>query len=169
MAEELTSASNEVEEVSGAVDPIETLKQIQENSVPKEEYERVVAERNKIFAAYAKGERKEEETPKTPPVDIQKLRNELYGGDKDLSNLEYIEKTLQLRQALIDRGEVDPFIPIGHKYNPTAEDIAAAKRVAEGFQHCVDYAEGDSEVFTNELQRITVDVGPTLIKRNKKF
>lgn len=167
MTEELemnNSVSSEIEQVSETVDPLETLKQLQQNSVPKAEYERVVAERNKIFSAYARGERMQEEAPK-PQVDINQLRHDLYSGEKDLSNLEYIDKTLQLRQALIDRGEPDPFIPVGHKYNPTAEDIATAKRVAEGFQHCVDYAEGDSEVFTNELQRITVDVAPTLKRR----
>ena len=99
------------------------------------------------------------EDSKVEKLDIKQLRNELFNSE--LNNLQYIDKTLQLRKALIDAGEPDPFIPSGSKYSPTNEDIDAANRVAEGLQHCVDYANeygGDSEVFTNELQRITIDI-----------
>jgi hypothetical protein len=41
---------------------------------------------------------------------------------------------------------------------PTDEDVRTAQKVADVLQECVDYAEGDSAVFTNELQRRLVDV-----------
>ena len=41
---------------------------------------------------------------------------------------------------------------------PTDDDIKTAEKVANVLQECVDYAEGDSAVFTNELQRRLVDV-----------
>ena len=59
---------------------------------------------------------------------------------------------------MIAEGKPDPFLPIGKQIMPTNEDIEAANRVAEVFQSCVDYAEGDSAVFTNELQRRTIDI-----------
>lgn len=161
--EQQQSVSCEVENVEEMVDPLETLKNLQQNTVSKEEYNKVLKERNRYFNACANG-RVVEEEPQKPKVDINALRKDLYGG-KDLTNLEYVEKTLQLRQALIDKGEPDPFMPIGHKYTPTDEDIATAKKLAEGLQYCVERANGDSEVFTNELQRITVDVAPMMNKR----
>ena len=55
-------------------------------------------------------------------------------------------------------GKPDPFLPIGEQIMPTDQDIQTAQKVADVLQECVDYAEGDSAVFTNELQRRLVDV-----------
>lgn len=78
--------------------------------------------------------------------------------DENNSNLQYIERTLALREALIAEGKPDPFLPVGSQIMPTEEDIAAANRVATVLKECVEYAQGDSSVFTNELQRRLVDV-----------
>ena len=77
---------------------------------------------------------------------------------EDQSNLEYITNTLKLREAIIAEGKPDPFLPIGEQIMPTDDDIKTAEKVANVLQECVDYAEGDSAVFTNELQRRLVDV-----------
>ena len=78
----------------------------------------------------------------------------------DLNNLEYITKTLELRDALLEKGEPDPFLPISSKNTPTIEEITKANNVAEAFRSCVEYAAGDSEIFTQELMRITNDSNP---------
>lgn len=144
---------------------IDTIKKLKANSVDKEEYNKVLEENKQLLNALTDGKNLEtDSTPEKPKVDIDALRKELYGSDKDLSNLDYIQKTLTLRNDLIEKGEPDPFLPLGSKIVPTDEDIACANRVADAFQHCIDYAEGDSEVFTNELQRIMVDVPIRKIK-----
>ena len=156
--------SEEVKQEEQSVDNnyLEAIKKLKESTVDKTEYEKLLEENKKLINTIVEQkpvETKEEEDTK-PQVDINKLRKELY-GNSELSNLEYIDKTLQLRDALLQAGEPDPFIPTGSKYSPTDEDSAAANRVAEGLKHCVDYAKEygyDSEVFTNELQRITIDV-----------
>ena len=94
------------------------------------------------------------------PVDIDGLRKELFSGEKDLTNLEYAKKALELRNALIERDGVDIFVGRGSKLTPTDDDYEAAQRVADGFQQCIDVAQGDSEIFTRELMRITEDVAP---------
>ena len=78
-----------------------------------------------------------------------------------MTNLDYITKAMKLRKALMDKGEKDPFLPSGKNIIPTDEDIKTAERVAEAYQHCIDVADGDPDVFTQELQRITVDAVPT--------
>jgi hypothetical protein len=60
----------------------------------------------------------------------------------------------------MDKGEPDPFLPVSSRYAPTIEDITKANKVAEAFQSCVDYADGNSEIFTQELMRITNDSNP---------
>lgn len=82
----------------------------------------------------------------------------MYGKGANLNNLEYCKKTLELRKAIIDDGGVDPFVPAGHNIAPTADDYTQAEKVANYIQDAIDYADGDSELFTQELQRNMKDV-----------
>ena len=59
----------------------------------------------------------------------------------------------------------DPFLPQGKQIAATSDDIKSANRVAEALKDCVEYANGDSQLFTNELQRITRDVIPAARRR----
>lgn len=152
------SVSQQEEVNTGAeVDPIEALREIKKNSVPRSEYDRVVAERNKIFAAYANGER-EEQPEKQTPVDVDALRKDILSGE--LPNLEYAEKVIALRNELIAQGQRDPFLPYGKDVYPTMEDEAEAQAVADALEDCIEAANGDSAIFTNELQRIMVNTAP---------
>lgn len=139
------------------LDPIEALREIKQNSVPRSEYEKVVAERNKIFKAYANGERAEQPED-NKPVDVDELRYKL--RNVDLSNLEYIKAAVELRDALLANGERDPWVPFGKDCYPTNQDYEDAEEVSEGLKACIEYAERDSGVFTNEVQRISVDTAP---------
>jgi len=91
---------------------------------------------------------------------VSELRDELFKPKKDLNNLEFAQKTLALRDKIMEEGGIDPFLPQGSKVRITAEDREAAQRVAECMKHCIDIADGDSEIYTRELMRITTDVMP---------
>lgn len=147
--------------VDDSVDYIEAIKEIKENSVDKSLYEELREKNKQLIKALATGQTLEDE--KEEAVDIKKLRAELYNEESDLSNLEYAKKTLELRDALIAEGGRDPFLPWGEKIIPTQQDVEAANRVYEVMKECIEYADGDNAVFTNELQRRTIDV--TLPKR----
>ena len=131
-------------------------------------YNKVVEEKNKYLKALIDGNQVAEAQPKEP-VDIDALRSDLFSGKKDLSNLEYAQKALELRNALIDSEGVDIFVGRGSKLTPTNEDYEAAQRVADTFQQCIDVAQGDSEIFTRELMRLTEDVAPLTSKINPKI
>ena len=85
--------------------------------------------------------------------------------DKTMTNLEYISNALKLRTALLERGERDPFLPYGDKVALTADQYDKANQVATVLQECIDFADGDSGIFTAELQRRTKDVTPLFNKR----
>lgn len=139
------------------------LEKLKANTVPKEQYEESQNQLKQMWDLYANGSKATDDTESETPVDIPKLKHELF--DTELSNLEYATKALELRKAVMDNGGQDPFLPSGHNVIPTDQDIAAANRVAEALQNCVDQADGDSAIFTNELQRIMVDTAP--IRRKK--
>lgn len=142
-----------------APSPLEQLEALRANTVDKAEYERVVAERNQMFQSLATQPRAA--TTEAPKVDTAKrmseLRTSLYGEDCQLSNLDYWKNTLELRQLILDQGGRDPFLPYGKDNAIDDDDIKTVNRVVAGVQSCIDYADGDSDIFTNELQRITVD------------
>lgn len=135
-------------------DYIAAIKELKENSVDRSKYEALRAENKKLLDSIVNG------TPVEVKVEDKKSIEELRAAylKEDQSNLEYITNTLKLREAIIAEGKPDPFLPIGEQIMPTDEDVKTAEKVANVLQECVDYAEGDSAVFTNELQRRLVDV-----------
>lgn len=141
---------------------IEAIKEMRKNSVAKADYERLQAENKELMKALVNGETIDIEPPKV--VDVNALRNEIFDAEKEMLNLEYVTKALELRDAVIEAGGDDPFVPHGNKIAPTAEDYEAAERVASVFKECVEYADGDSELFTQELMRRTTDVAPMMRK-----
>ena len=138
-------------------DPVQAINELKKNSVSKEKYDQVVAEKNKYLKALIDGNQVAEAQPKEP-VDLDALRTDLF--TKDLSNLEYAKKALTLRNELIEREGVDIFVGKGSKLTPDESDYTAAQKVADAFQQCIDVADGDSEIFTRELMRITKDAAP---------
>lgn len=155
MSEETKRIEQDVTE-DGA-DYIEAIKQMRENTVDKAQYLKLKEENKRLLTSLVNGESlSPDEVPE--PVDVKKLRAELYGSDNDYSNLEFITKTLQLRDAIIEQGGTDPFLPYGKNIQPTNEDIVTAEKVASVLRDCIEYADGDSAVFTNELQRKMLDM-----------
>lgn len=149
---DLTSVSQQ-EEVNDSIDYIEAIKEIKQNSVDREAYNKLREENKRLLNSLVNGE--SIDVKKEEPVNIDELRDKLF--NKESTNLEYISNALKLREELIKQGKPDPFLPAGKNIIPTEEDIKTADRVAKVLQECVDYADGDSNVFTNELQRVTVD------------
>lgn len=150
--ENLTSDSSEVDVNT---DYIAAIKELKQNSVDRSKYEELRAENKKLLESIVNGQY-EAKVEEAPVVDIEKLRNELFNEEHD--NLSYVTKALELRDALMANGDPDPFLPYGKQIVPTDEDIACANKVANVLKECVEYAQGDSAVFTNELQRRTIDV-----------
>lgn len=154
--EEKTVATGEVDDITENY--IDTIKKLKENSVDRQEYEKLKTENKKILDSIVNGHGEEKEEAKVVPT-IDELREDLFGPKSEgMSNLDYITKALELRRQLIQKGEPDPFLPVGRRIAPEQSDIEAANRVAQVFQECIEYAEGDNAVFTNELQRRTIDV-----------
>ena len=141
-------------------DYLAAIKELKQNSVDRSEYDKLRAENKKLIDAVVNGQPGQEEqvVVKHSKEQIDDLRNELFNSPKELNNLEYITKAMELREALMENGEPDPFLPVGKQISPTRDDLEGAEKVAQVYKECIDYAEGDSEVFTNELMRRTRDV-----------
>lgn len=148
--EEEKSVTGTVED--STPDYLEAIQSLKQNSVDRSEYEKLKAENKRLINAVVNGQSADvEEGPKYRDADT--VRDELF--NRDHSNLEYIKLALELRNTLIAEGKPDPFLPVGSQIAPTADDEAKAQKCADIYQECIDYADGDSKLFTQELMRRT--------------
>lgn len=142
-------------------DYIETIKELKTTTVPKSRYEKLEADHKKLLNSLLEGGEIDAAAISQQKRSSEEIRNELFGADAEsFNNLTFIEKALELRDAILDEGGVDPFVPQGSKIVAEESDFAAAEKVASALKSCIEYANGDSEIFTNELMRITVDTAP---------
>lgn len=155
MTEEEQNATGE--QVGMETDYLAAINQLKKETVSRTDYDQLKAENKKLLDAVVNGQTVPQEQAPVP-IDLEKLREAAFKDGQ--SNLDYVTNALALRSGLIESGERDPFLPCGEKTLPTSEDIATAERVAQTLKECVEYAQGDSVVFTNELMRRTVDTGP---------
>ena len=144
-------------------DYVAAIKELKENSVDRSKYDALKAENKKLLNSIVNGQEVDTQASATTHREPQIIRNELFG--KEHSNLEYAKLMLELRSSLIEKGERDPFLPYGEQIAPTAEDVEKAEKAAQIYQECIDYADGDSKLFTQELQRRT---NPSIYDRVKK-
>ena len=144
---------------------VEAMQQLKANSVQKSEYERVLARNKELTEALARNKQIEEAAKEIPDTDtIESLRDDLRGHE--LSNMEYWQKVLKLRDKVIESGQPDPFLPSDSKSNYSEENVRTAERVAKGIQDLLDQANGNAELFNALYQGSCEDVS---IVRNKNY
>jgi hypothetical protein len=147
---ELNNETGTVED--STQDYLEAIQSLKQNSVDRAEYEKLKAENKKLINAVVNGQSGDVEN-KPEFRDVDEIREELFNHEHN--NLEYVKLALELRSTLMAEGKPDPFLPVGNQIAPTADDEEKAEKVAQIYQECIDYADGDSKLFTQELMRRT--------------
>ena len=136
-------------------DYITEIQRLRDTTVSKEQYNKLLEDNKRLIQSLANGD-KQDETDASGSVSIDDLRKQLAHPD-DMSNLEYVAAALDLRDALIEAGLPDPFLPNGTHAHATAADREAAERVAAVMRECVDAADGNDGVFTAQLMARTYE------------
>ena len=137
---------------------IAAIEELKASTVSRDAYNKLRTENKQLLDALVSGQQLPQTQTEEKPS-VEDLRNKLFATDgNDLSNLEYVKTALSLRNSLIEAGERDPFLPYGDKVDITSDQIDTAEKVANALQEMVDFAEGDSGVFTAEYQRRVKDV-----------
>ena len=152
MTEEIIENNNNTNE-STDTNYIEVINSLKASTVSKDKYDKLKDENKRLLDSLVNNS--QVEAPNTPKVSNDELRKDLF--TKKLSNLEFVEKTLQLRKNILEETGEDIFTPDGPQFSFSDEDRRDAQRVADALQSCVDVADGNSAIFTNELQRILKD------------
>lgn len=149
MQEDLTAKRNE--ENVDSVDYIDAIKGLKEQIAQQAKIIDTQRLHNKkLLDTVVNGQQVEQEAQ--AEVDVNQLRKDLVNGD-NMSNLEYVTKALELRNAILEKGGEDPFVPHGEKIVATNDDYVTANKVATVFQEMIDVADGNPDVFLNECLR----------------
>lgn len=162
-----TKTDNEQEQ-----DYLEAIKNLKDNTVSKEQYEKLRAENKKLLNAVLndqKADKKEEpvETVEQLQNDLKAIKSELANAqEKGMSNLECTSKALRYREKAMKLGLQDPFVP-NTPTGPEENDFRSAERVAEVLQKCVDEANGNPATFRNLFEQAVRDDSKIPIKRKK--
>lgn len=144
---------------------LEQIEEVKKNSVPKEKYDKVKKELDNVYSKVLKGENLD--LPKAP-VDkkkrMEELKSQLYGKgieDSNMTNLDYIKGTLELRNLIIEQGGDDPFLGIRKKgVVVTENDYEKAQNIADTLQEMVEEADGSADAFRTIYARRVVDTAP---------
>lgn len=127
--------------------------------VPRELYDKAIKRGDDFLAAIMEnregeiaGQQKEKEDKET----AEDIAKRMFIPDNSMSDIEYVQNALKLRDIKIKAGEKDPFLPD----NPREEDYEIAQNVADTFEDCLKLADGDNGAFLALLQSRIKDDSP---------
>lgn len=146
-------------------DYLDQIKKLKENTVSREEYDKLRKEHKKLLNDYVAGNYENEENPEKR--DIEVIKKELF--KRDISDVKYAELSLELRERVMEETGEDIFVGNNPMNPPTDEDYKKAQHVADVLQDAVDYSGGNNVKFIAELSTRINDVPlPTRRNNNKK-
>ena len=134
------------EETDNDLDLLEEIKNLKNNSVSKEEYNKVIEKNKSLMKQIINGVGTRQETDE--PIDLQEVRKDIFERNDKLSNREFWKQVLTLRKERLEKEGVDVFCPRGNKTRYTREDIETANHLAETIQHIIEDSEENPALFT---------------------
>lgn len=143
---------NENEDRIDAKTYLENLDALRNTTVSKEDYDRVVADNKRLATALANGDFSSGESDETANLDLESCRAKMFDGRRK-TDMELFQDMMNLRNAAINAGERDPFLHNDPAHIPTMQEEQDAERIAREIQASLDYADGDPEVFRQEMLR----------------
>lgn len=152
----------------GDANLVEALKKLKNESVPKEDYDKLLAQNKELIEAYTEGKNIDLGNDAQKHRTADEIREELF--TKEHNNLNGWKLALELREAVLDETGEDIFVasPNGHQYKPTQEDYDKAQNVADVVADCIEKADGNDQNFNAFFtSRINNDTIPTMPNRRR--
>lgn len=153
-------------------DALSAINDIKANMVTRDEYNKVVAEKNKYLKALVNGTQEPTQEPKKL-VNLEELREQLFGSEKTnwegtcKSEVEFVGKLLELRNETIEQEGWDPMAGPNPndkyaKFLPSDDDYAAAQEFVDYTSDCLEQANGDGKKFAMAFGSGLVDSSPNI-------
>lgn len=157
--EELLNNQNEnqPEEQNSNQHYIEAINNLKATTVSKTKYDKLVEENKNLVNSLVNGEYTAVNAPVAEKKSIDDIMTEQAKCAKKNDVIGYMESALEFRDRILEETGEDVFMSRGANINPTQESYISAQKTADIYRECLDYANGNGQVFINELQRRMVD------------
>ena len=146
------------EDVVDNTDYIAAIKELKENSVSKDKYDALMAERKKLIDSIVNGQ-EDEAQEETPEIGSRLDYYRKYKENKFNSNLEYWDNLIKLRKATIAEYGADPTVtgnqgltPEGEKVEPAYGEPEAMANAFDTIENMIKEADGDPRYFDALMQ-----------------
>lgn len=108
--------------------------------------------KRKYYDAVINGNTVEEVAPKERTV--KEIRDDLISKqEKGCTNLEYAQLVVELDDACRREQGQSCFLPKGRDVTVTADEAMLSEKFPAVLKECIETAEGDPDIFNNELKR----------------
>lgn len=142
----------EKESISGAdKDLLDQLKEFKETHVPKEEYEKVLAERNRLVNDFMTSTEIEQDDEPVV-IDLDEQNRELFNPSKPITNMEFAKRFLEYRKNVIAMKGYDPIIP----KNANQNDYFNRDQLIDAWEYCLEKCHDDPNLFDSLISKILV-------------
>lgn len=148
-----TNTTVDTQETNEYQEYIDQINELKRTSVSRTEYDKIKEENRTLLSNLVNGTTSvvAEEAP-AERESLDELRNRVFNNPKN--DLEYVAGILEIRDRVMENGGADPFVNDNGRYQATNEDYMEAENTAQGLRHCVEVANGDNQVFIQEITRI---------------
>lgn len=127
-------------------DLLNEVKKLKETSVPKEEYDKLLAEKKKLMRDFVYGGGQESKTEDT--VDLGKIRKNLFTDKvEDMTNRDFWKNVITLRKERLEKEGVDIFLPKGEKTRYSRDDYEKASAIADTIESMLKDSEENPQLF----------------------
>lgn len=164
MPEEEKKEQEQAQQKEPYAEYIEQINKLKENSVSKEEYQKVQEENRTLLQNLVNGQKPSPEDKPEDKKPLLDLKKETFMSGK-INDVDYVQNLLEIRKRVIDEKGYDPFVANGAEIAPTQQDYESAEKVAKVLQECIDSSGGDNAIFVATLQNRMVDVNLPKVKK----
>lgn len=125
------------------------------NSELEAENAQLQAAKKQYYDAVLNGQKAEPEVVKlrTRQEIVKDMREAIQKGG--VTNIEYAKLAVELNEACIAETGESCFLPKGRNVSPTADEVALSEKFPDFLKECLEAADGDPDVFNNEVERHT--------------
>lgn len=146
------------EDVVDNTDYIAAIKELKENSVSKDKYDALIAERKQLIESIVNGQQ-DEAQEETPEIGSRLDYYRKYKENKFNSNLDFWDNMIKLRKATIAEYGADPTVtgnygltPEGEKVEPAYGEPEAMENAFNTIENMIKEADGDPRYFDALMQ-----------------
>ena len=137
---------------------IDAIKELKENSVSKDKYDALIAERKQLIESIVNGQQ-DEAQEETPEIGSRLDYYRKYKENKFNSNLDFWDNMIKLRKATIAEYGADPTVtgnygltPEGEKVEPAYGEPEAMENAFNTIENMIKEADGDPRYFDALMQ-----------------